>query len=120
MLYLRPVENDRLGKKYSKKNILNAVLENNRPVKYKPFVQGQVQYKLSTRGTRLLLLFVQATNEQIITITEITINICFFIFYPHGNGVSLSSLLVVITLAVLNSSISHLGFKYSSFIAIPP
>lgn len=51
--YDRPIRTYRLGEKYSKENILNAVLENNRPVKYKPFVQGQVQYKLSTRGTRL-------------------------------------------------------------------
>lgn len=51
--YDRPIRTYRLGEKYSKENILNAILENNRPVKYKPFVQGQVQYKLSTRGTRL-------------------------------------------------------------------
>ena len=51
--YDRPIRTYRLGEKYSRENILNAVLENNRLVKYKPFVQGQVQYKLSTRGTRL-------------------------------------------------------------------
>jgi len=51
--YDRPIRTYRLGEKYSKENILNAILENNRPVKYKPFVQGQGQYKLSTRGTRL-------------------------------------------------------------------
>ena len=69
----------------------------------------------------LLLLFEQAINEQIITITKITINICFFIFYPHGNGVSLSSvLLVVITLIVLNSSMAQSGLIYFSFIVTPP
>lgn len=51
--YDRPIRTYRLGEKYSRENILNAVLENNRLVKYKPFVQGQGQYKLSTRGTRL-------------------------------------------------------------------